>query len=131
MWHREKDERGKIIMRRCIAIIMFLSFASIPALCFAECLTFKCQGVGEGIIWKYTFEVDRDTATGVEKGVTLAGYPYTKEIEVAFTPERMQIRSSGEQEFAGWIDRGDLSFSYGWANGSCDIIPAEKKDTKF
>jgi hypothetical protein len=43
----------------------------------------------------------------------------------------MQIGTLGTKEFAGWIDRTDLSFSYGWANGSCGIIPVEKKDTKF
>jgi hypothetical protein len=87
--------------------------------------------VGEGIIWKYTFEIDKETSKGTEKGVTLDGYPYIKYIEVVFTPERMQIGALGAKEFAGWIDRTDLSFSYGWANGSCDIIPVEKKDAKF
>jgi len=118
-------------MSRRIVLIIFFLFAFVPAESDAESLQFKCQGVGEGIIWKYTFEIDKDTSKGTEKGVTLGGYPYTKDIEVVFTPERMQIGVLGAKEFTGWIDRSDLSFSYGWANGSCDIISVEKKDTKF
>lgn len=118
-------------MSRNIVIIIFIFLAIAPAECLSESLKFKCQGVGEGIIWKYTFEIDKETSKGIEKGVTLDGYPYTKDIEVIFTPERMQISALGAKEFAGWIDRTDLSFTYGWANGSCDIIPVEKKDTKF
>jgi len=118
-------------MSKSIVIIMLLSLAFVPAECVAESLKFKCQGVGEGIIWKYTFEINKETSKGIEKGVTLDGYPYTKDIEVILTPERMQIGALGAKEFTGWIDRTDLSFSYGWANGSCDIIPVGKKDTKF
>jgi hypothetical protein len=118
-------------MSRNIVTIIFIFLAIAPAECLSESLKFKCQGVGEGIIWKYAFEIDKETSKGIEKGVTLDGYPYTKNIEVVFTPERMQIGALGEKEFAGWIDRTDLSFCYGWANGSCDIIPVGKKDAKF
>ena len=118
-------------MRRNMVIIIFIFLACAPAECLSESLKFKCQGVGEGIIWKYTFEIDKETSKGIEKGVTLDGYPYAKDIEVVFTPERMQISAPGAKEFTGWIDRTDLNFAYGWANGSCDIIPMEKKDTKF
>ena len=78
-------------MSRSVVIIMVLSLAFFPAECVAESLKFNCAGVGEGIIWKYTFEIDKETSKGIEKGVTLGGYPYTKDIEVVFTPERMQI----------------------------------------
>ena len=118
-------------MRRIVIIVMLLSFAFISSECDAECLKFNCDGVGEGIIWKYTFEIDKETSKGVEEGMTLDGYPYKKDIEVEFTAEHMHIRALGGGEFSGWIDRTDLSFSYGWANGFCKILPAEKKDIKF
>lgn len=118
-------------MSRSIVIIIFIFLAFAPDECLSESLKFKCQGVGEGIIWKYTFEIDKETSKGIEKGVTLDGYPYTKDVEVVFTPERMQISTLGAKEIAGWIDRTDLSFTYNWANGSCDIMSVEKKDTKF
>lgn len=118
-------------MIRNVTTIMLFLLAFVPGECVAESLKFKCQGVGEGIIWKYTFEIDKETSQGTEKGMTLSGYPYTKDIEVVFTPERMQIGVLGAKELTGWIDRTDLSFSYGWANGSCDIVPVEKKDIKF
>jgi len=127
----EGNRKEKYMMRRGIVIIMLLSVAFFPADGIAEILKFKCQGVGEGIIWKYTFEIDKETSRGIEKGMTLGGYPYAKDIEVIFTPARLEIGALGEKEFGGWIDRNDLSFSYGWANGSCDIIPVEKKGTKF
>jgi hypothetical protein len=118
-------------MGRWVFITMLLSLAFIPAECIAEDIKFNCTGVGEGIIWKYTFDIDRETSRGIEKGWTMDGYPYSKDIEVVFTPDRMQIRTAGEKEFGGWIDRTDLSFSYGWANGSCSIITVGKKDPKF
>jgi hypothetical protein len=118
-------------MGSIMVIIMLLSLAFVPDECVAENIKFSCTGVGEGIIWKYTFDIDKETSRGLEKGWTIDGYPYAKDIEVVFTQDRMQIRAVGAKEFTGWIDRTDLSFSYGWANGSCSIMHAVKTDTKF
>ena len=118
-------------MSRIVIIVTFLSCALVASECAADCLKFSCDGVGEGIIWKYTFEIDKDTSTGVERGMTLDGYPYKKDIEVEFAPEHMHIRASGDEEITGWIDRTDLSFSYGWAHGFCKILSSEKKDIRF
>jgi len=81
--------------------------------------------------WRYIFEIDRQSAKGVQQGLTFGGTPYSLDIEVVFTPTRMQIRKLGEQEFTGYIDRRDLSFNFGGAIGSCKMVPTEKRKTKF
>ena len=55
-------------MSRSIVIIMLSLLGFAPVECAAESLKFKCQGVGEGIIWKYTFEIDKETSKGTKKG---------------------------------------------------------------
>ena len=80
--------------------------------------------------WEYSFLVDDKTLKGVERGKTAGGYPYTKEIEVTFTPERMQVRRFGDRDYSGWIDRRDLTISYGGASGTCKMTEIKKVPNK-
>ena len=98
----------------------------------AQDLGLTCEALGsDGHVWKYVFEIDQQTYKGVQRGVTYGGIPYSKDIEVVFTPERMQIRALGAAKFEGYVDRSDLSFYFGGANGSCKKTPVAKRDNKF
>lgn len=117
-------------MKYLLALCMFAACAAVNA----QNIGFSCEGEGaapERMMWRYLFEIDQQTAKGVWRGITYGGTPFSKDIEVVFTPARMQIRGLGAQEFTGYIDRSDLSFNFGGAIGSCKIVPVEKSKMKF
>lgn len=119
------DTGGKNYMKYLLAACLFTTCANASA----EELWFSCEGQGtapDNIVWRYIFEIDKDTAKGIQRGVTYGGKSYSSEIEVVFTPALMQIRNPGDQEFTGYIDRRSLSFNFGGAFGSCKILPVEK-----
>jgi hypothetical protein len=99
----------------------------------AQMIGFSCEARGEGDdhIWRYTFEIDRKTSKGVQRGETFGGDSYSLDIEVVFTPERMQIKKLGAHEFTGFVDRSTLAFSFGGADGKCKMVPVKIKATKF
>lgn len=114
-------------MKYLLAICLF----AVCTAASSQDIGFSCEGVGAGMVWRYIFEIDQQTTKGVWRGLAPNGRPYSQDIEVVFTPARMQIRKLGAQEFTGYIDRKDLSFSFGGAIGSCKIVPVEKSSTKF
>lgn len=123
--------RRSLVMKRLVPLCF-------SAMCFganAQDLGFSCEARGENDpykhVWRYTFEIDQETSKGVQKGLNFGGDPYSKDIEVTFTPARMQIKYLGAREYGGYIDRKNLSFSYGGAVGSCKMVPVKKVDTKF
>lgn len=115
-------------------LLMLYSLLIVSATCMSEEVGFRCVAQGappDNVIWKYFFEIDKGTGKGVQSGLTYGGSPYSKDIDVVFTPERMQIRKLGSSDFTGYIDRSDLSFNFGGAIGSCEIVPVSKRENKF
>jgi hypothetical protein len=87
-----------------------------------------------GTPFRYKFEIDRQTSKGVWtvwNSSDPADPPLIVDIEVVFTPERMQFRKLGQHDFKGFIDRTDLHIDTGGYLGSCKRIPVKKKATKF
>lgn len=117
-------------LKYLVSLSLFVACSTVNA----ENLGFSCEGEGaapERMVWRYNFEIDQQTSKGIQRGLTYGGRPYSDDIEVVFTPARMQIRKLGAQEFTGYIDRRDLSFNFGGSIGSCKIVPVEKIQTKF
>lgn len=113
-----------------------LSLCLLSLCCSAEAqdLGFSCEAKGgppENYIWRYSFEIDQKTSKGVQNGVNFGGKAYSEDIEVVFTPARMQIKDLGATKFTGYIDRKTLAFNFGGAVGSCKMVPVKKPDSKF
>jgi hypothetical protein len=114
--------------------LLALYLAATSVLGSAQTLRgFSCEGrtSDDDHIWRYRFEINEQTSKGVWKGLSYGDIPFTNDIEVVFTPERMQIRKLGAREFVGYIDRRNLSFNVGGAVGTCKMVPVKKPKTKF
>jgi hypothetical protein len=120
----------EVEMKQFVIGTLFSLILSTPGV--AQDLGLACEASGsDHHTWKYVFEIDQQTNKGVQRGVTYGGTAYSKDIEVVFTPERMQIRALGAAEFEGYVDRSNLSFYFGGASGSCKKTPVTKRDNKF
>jgi hypothetical protein len=110
-----------------VGIGLLLAVASVQA----EPLAFHCTAIptADRHVWKYTFEADTTLSTGVIRGVSYGGRPYTDAIETGFTPTRMVIKTMQPRVSQGWIDRVTLDFEFGGAQGVCVMVRAngEKK----
>lgn len=111
-----------------------ICFVCSSTLAHAQNLGFSCEGrepPPEKHVWRYTFEIDQQTSKGVQRGLNYGGTPYSKDIEVVLTPERMQIRTLGARDFTGYIDRRTLAFNFGGAVGSCKKTEVAKPKLQF
>jgi hypothetical protein len=82
--------------------------------------------------WEYSFLIDDQILKGVENGTNLGGTRYALDVEVTFTPERMEIKRFNDRDYIGWIDRQDLTINYGGATGTCKMaVVKPKRKNKF
>lgn len=96
-------------------------------------LGFTCQATSrdDGHVWKYEYEIDKNTSKGVRHGTTYGGSPSSDDIEVVFTPDRMLISYIGKGKYDTSIDRRDLSFNNQGEVGSCVQTTIDKQEPKF
>ncbi|MGZ4159740.1 MAG: hypothetical protein ACXVNF_02920 [Neobacillus sp.] len=121
-------------MRYFLMICLFI----VCQIANAQYLGFSCEGVGKIVgPWKLSFEIDQDTLKGVEHGLACNALkppkcvPYSKDIDVVFTPSHMRFKELGSREFDGSIDRKNLRFSYFTLKGTCEIVPVHSEENKF